>query len=193
MVYHSESHSLVVYGGILADAARFSKLSDRLFIFNLEQLHWAELLYPRGTLPDLHIPLERAFHGAVLMGSYMVVFGGYTHKHNREEICYDSGKRYRIVLVNNYTFNTKCFFFFTNRIVLLSFGMPHLGQSSRIRPRERRNGSRSTVSEGRVQFRHRCQGRKYFLDFRWLSWLRLRRHVSLCRSLGDGRESKRPA
>jgi hypothetical protein len=91
MVYHLESHSLIVYGGILADAARFSKLSDRLLMFNLEQFHWTELLYPRGTLPDLHIPLERAFHGAVLMGSYMIVFGGYTHKHNREEICYDSG------------------------------------------------------------------------------------------------------
>ena len=25
------------------------------------------------------------------IGPYMVVFGGYTHKHNREEICYDSG------------------------------------------------------------------------------------------------------
>ena len=122
MVYHSESHSLVVYGGILADAARFSKLSDRLFIFNLEQLHWAELLYPRGTLPDLHIPLERAFHGAVLMGSYMVVFGGYTHKHNREEICYDSGKRYRIVLVNNYTFNTKCFFFLQTGLYFYHLG-----------------------------------------------------------------------
>lgn len=91
MVYHEDSHSLIVYGGISADASRFSKLSDRLFVFNLELLHWSELLYPRGTLPDLHIPLERAFHGAVLMGSYMVVFGGYTHKHNREEICYDSG------------------------------------------------------------------------------------------------------
>lgn len=91
MVYHSDSDSLIVYGGIMADAARFSKLSDRLFAFNLNQLHWTELVYPRGMLPDLHIPLERAFHGMVLMGSYLVIFGGYTHKHNREEICYDSG------------------------------------------------------------------------------------------------------
>lgn len=91
MLYHPDSHSLIIYGGILADAARFSKLSDRLFVFDLERLHWAELFYPRGFLPDLHIPLERAFHAAVLMGPYMVVFGGYTHKHNREEICYDSG------------------------------------------------------------------------------------------------------
>lgn len=69
MVYHNESHSLIVYGGIMADAARFSKLSDRLFVFDLEELHWTELLYPRGMLPDLHIPLERAFHGAVIMGN----------------------------------------------------------------------------------------------------------------------------
>ena len=90
-VYHPESNSLVVYGGIMADAARFSKLSDRLFAFDLEERHWSELLYPRGMLPDLHIPLERAFHAAVLTGPYLVIFGGYTHKHNREEICYDSG------------------------------------------------------------------------------------------------------
>ena len=90
-VYHAASHSLFVYGGIMAEAARFSKLSDRLFAFDLAQRHWSELLYPRGMLPDLHIPLERAFHAAVLMGSYLVIFGGYTHKHNREEICYDSG------------------------------------------------------------------------------------------------------
>ena len=123
MVYHLESHSLIVYGGILADAARFSKLSDRLFIFNLEELHWTELLYPRGTLPDLHIPLERAFHGAVLMGSYMVVFGGYTHKHNREEICYDSGTFSFLLKYVKIDFIV----FFLIRFVFLPLGLSHLG------------------------------------------------------------------
>lgn len=127
MIYHPESHSLIVYGGILADAARFSKLSDRLFIFNLEELHWTELLYPRGTLPDLHIPLERAFHAAVLMGSYMVVFGGYTHKHNREEICYDSG----IINLAYDRFNyLLAILSISIRAVLLSPRLPYLGQPS---------------------------------------------------------------
>ena len=51
MVYHLKSHSLIVYGGILADAAPFSKLSDRLFMFNLEPFHCTELLYPPVTFP----------------------------------------------------------------------------------------------------------------------------------------------
>jgi hypothetical protein len=29
-----------------------------------------------------------AFHTAALVSSYMVLHGGYTHKHNRREVCY---------------------------------------------------------------------------------------------------------
>ncbi|XP_039280047.1 multiple epidermal growth factor-like domains protein 8 isoform X2 [Nilaparvata lugens] len=89
-VYNAASHSLLVYGGILANVARFSTLSDRMFSFSLRHRHWAELHYPRAELRDSYVPQERAFHSASVMGNYLIVFGGYSHRHNREEICYDN-------------------------------------------------------------------------------------------------------
>lgn len=90
MTYHPESNSLIVYGGIVAGVARFSKLSDRMFAFHLEELYWTEISYPRTPLRDAHVPRERAFHTATLAGNYLIIFGGYTHRHNKEEICYDN-------------------------------------------------------------------------------------------------------
>ncbi|KAH8377850.1 hypothetical protein KR093_007479 [Drosophila rubida] len=89
-VYYSATNSLIVFGGIMTSLARFSKLSDRIFAFQLDQLHWTEILYPRTALRDTNIPRERAFHTATISGNYMIVFGGYTHRHNKDEICYDN-------------------------------------------------------------------------------------------------------
>ncbi|KPI93788.1 Multiple epidermal growth factor-like domains protein 8 [Papilio xuthus] len=88
-VYHAHSNSLLVYGGVVASVARFSKLSDRMFAFDLDYKHWSEIHYPRAHLRDTYVPRERAFHTATIIGNYLVVFGGYSHRHNREEICYD--------------------------------------------------------------------------------------------------------
>lgn len=89
-VYHRASNSLIVYGGVVANVARFSKLSDRMHAFQLDYMHWTEIHYPRTPLRDAYIPRERAFHTATVVGNYMIVFGGYTHRHNKEEICYDN-------------------------------------------------------------------------------------------------------
>lgn len=89
-VYHPASNSLLVYGGVVAGVKRFSKLSDRMFAFQLDARHWSELHYPRAHLPDTYVPRERAFHTSTIIGNYLVVFGGYSHRHNKEEICYDS-------------------------------------------------------------------------------------------------------
>lgn len=89
-IYHQPSNSLIVYGGVVVNVARFSKLSDRMFAFHLDNLHWTEIHYPRMQLRDAYIPRERAFHTATAIGNYMIVFGGYTHRHNKEEICYDN-------------------------------------------------------------------------------------------------------
>ncbi|CAH2066767.1 unnamed protein product, partial [Iphiclides podalirius] len=88
-VYHSHSNSILVYGGVVASVARFSKLSDRMFAFDLDYRHWSEIHYPRAHLRDTYVPRERAFHTSTIIGNYLVVFGGYSHRHNREEICYD--------------------------------------------------------------------------------------------------------
>lgn len=56
----------------------------------MNERHWTEIQYPRTPIRDAHIPRERAFHTATAIGNYMIVFGGYTHRHNKEEICYDN-------------------------------------------------------------------------------------------------------
>lgn len=74
----------------MAGVARFSKLSDRMFAFHLTERYWTEIQYPRTPLRDAYIPRERAFHTSTIVGNYMIVFGGYSHRHNKEEICYDN-------------------------------------------------------------------------------------------------------
>ncbi|CAH4004388.1 unnamed protein product [Pieris brassicae] len=88
-VYHEPTNSIIIYGGVVASVARFSKLSDRMFTFDLDHKHWSEIHYPRAQLREIYVPRERAFHTATVIGNYLVVFGGYSHRHNREEICYD--------------------------------------------------------------------------------------------------------
>ncbi|XP_015608730.1 multiple epidermal growth factor-like domains protein 8 isoform X2 [Cephus cinctus] len=89
-VYHKATNSLLVYGGVVASVARFSKLSDRMFVFQLDRKVWSEIHYPRAHLRDTYVPRERAFHTSSIIGNYLVVFGGYSHRHNKEEICYDN-------------------------------------------------------------------------------------------------------
>lgn len=71
-VYHAKTNSLLVYGGIVAGVARFSKLSDRMFSFQLDSRHWSEIRYPRSHLQDMHVPRERAFHTSTIIGLYYV-------------------------------------------------------------------------------------------------------------------------
>lgn len=81
---------MIVYGGVVAGVARFSKLSDRMFSFQIDKKYWTEIFYPRTPLRDAYIPRERAFHSTTIVGNYLIVFGGYSHRHNKEEICYDN-------------------------------------------------------------------------------------------------------
>lgn len=90
MIFHKQTNSLILYGGIQVGFARFSKLTDKMFSFNLAHRHWTEILYPRTPLRDAYIPRERAFHTASVVGNYLIIFGGLVHKHNKEEICYDN-------------------------------------------------------------------------------------------------------
>ncbi|XP_014282328.1 multiple epidermal growth factor-like domains protein 8 [Halyomorpha halys] len=89
-LYDPNSGSLIVTGGLAASVARFSRLSDRIFSFHIPSKTWASLDYPRAVQRDNYVPAGRAFHTTVRIGNYMVVFGGYAHRHNKEEICYDN-------------------------------------------------------------------------------------------------------
>ena len=94
-IYHPDSNSLVVFGGIHTDVARFSKLSRQLFIFNIKHSVWSEIKY---TEHENAFPPAMAFHTSTLVGSYMIVFGGYIHHHGHMnsdqppvETCYSPG------------------------------------------------------------------------------------------------------
>ena len=84
--FHEKSNSILIYGGLIAGIARFSKLSDRIFSFDLDENHWTEIHYLRSA----SAARERAFHSATIAGDFLIVFGGYSHRHNKEEICYDN-------------------------------------------------------------------------------------------------------
>ena len=86
--------SILVFGGLTTDMARFSKLTRKLFTFDSEHSVWSEINYP-----DTIVPPEMAYHTSVIVGNYMVVFGGYVHMHVKYEKCYESSL---------FFFNLKC-------------------------------------------------------------------------------------
>ena len=87
-VFHAESQSLLIFGGFLPDNARFPKRTNTLHAYHVIENYWTEIGY--NAVDPTEAPKDRAFHSAVIMGNYMVIYGGNTHIHNDEEICYDT-------------------------------------------------------------------------------------------------------
>ncbi|GFW79513.1 multiple epidermal growth factor-like domains protein 8 [Trichonephila clavipes] len=85
-VYHQQTKTIFVFGGITAEYSHVSKLTNHLYAFHVEKKYWIKIKYENNAF----IPLERAFHTAAIVGDYMIIYGGYTHKHVEEEICYDN-------------------------------------------------------------------------------------------------------
>ena len=87
-VYHKPSRSLLVFGGYTQPTALFGDRTKDILMLNIENLYWSKLEndnWNRGSRPR-----DRAFHSAVQMGNYMVVYGGNTHNHHEIfEICYN--------------------------------------------------------------------------------------------------------
>ena len=87
-VYHKESRSLLVFGGFLPDYARFPKRTNALHSYHIDQNYWSRIHFNRLDTTDP--PKDRAFHSAAILGNYMVIYGGNSHIHHDEEVCYDS-------------------------------------------------------------------------------------------------------
>ncbi|XP_042899680.1 multiple epidermal growth factor-like domains protein 8 [Parasteatoda tepidariorum] len=85
-VYHQQTKTIFAFGGITAEYSHVSKLSNQIHAFHTETKYWIQVKYERTHFT----PLERAFHSAAIVGDYMIIYGGYTHKHVEEEICYDN-------------------------------------------------------------------------------------------------------
>ena len=86
-----------------------------MFQFNLDSKTWTEMKLPqrqkyqkKSLRRNGNVPPERAFHSAHIMGNYMLVFGGYSHKHNEVESCYDQ---------NIYFFHLGCHTWVSQRIL----------------------------------------------------------------------------
>ena len=100
-VFHDVSQSLYVFGGFHPDDGRSVRLRSDLHVFNVKDNVWTTLFvdnsYIRDSLPmgadisQYFPPRARAYHTANIIGNYMVVFGGKTHRHGEVETCYDNG------------------------------------------------------------------------------------------------------
>ena len=127
MVYHDLDHKLILFGGIRADVARFSKLSGLMYSFDLASLTWSQIQFSSednikmhesnkrrihfghlSKASENHVAPERAFHSANIMGNYMVIFGGYSHRHNEVEYCHDD---------KLYFFHLGCYEWVSDRIL----------------------------------------------------------------------------
>lgn len=86
-VYHNDSRSLLVFGGFSPENARFPRRSSLLMAYHVDDKRWVTLSYDAG-LPS--VPRERAYHTAIIVGSYMIVHGGQVHVHHEDETCYDA-------------------------------------------------------------------------------------------------------
>ncbi|XP_054720538.1 multiple epidermal growth factor-like domains protein 8 [Uloborus diversus] len=84
-VYHHPTKTIFIFGGITAEYSHVSKLSNQMHAYHVEKKYWIRIKYQSEL-----VPLERAFHTAEIVGDYMIIYGGYTHKHVEEEICYDN-------------------------------------------------------------------------------------------------------
>ncbi|XP_066023971.1 multiple epidermal growth factor-like domains protein 8 [Pocillopora verrucosa] len=83
-IYYADMRSLVIFGGFVPSMPRKSNQSNKLLVFHLD-LHVWSTIDVKGF-----VPRGRAFHSAVLIGDYMIIYGGNIHEHFREEICYDN-------------------------------------------------------------------------------------------------------
>lgn len=85
-VYYEPTRTIFVFGGITAEYSHVSKLSNVMHAFHVDKKYWIKVKYER----NIFTPLERAFHTAAIIGDYMVIHGGYSHKHGDAEICYSN-------------------------------------------------------------------------------------------------------
>ncbi|XP_070550058.1 multiple epidermal growth factor-like domains protein 8 [Ptychodera flava] len=87
LVFHPESRSLIVYGGFIPKDANFGDRSSEIHLFHVDYRYWTKPNIANVT--DHFVPRARSLHSANIMGNYMVVYGGNTHTHFKDELCYD--------------------------------------------------------------------------------------------------------
>lgn len=96
-VYHYDTKSIIVFGGLQPSQNRNSLISRRIgtvYAFQFEDRYWTKMA-STGSVR------ERSFHSANIIGNYMVVYGGSVHTH--------LSNTQGLVHVDDYGDNEKCF------------------------------------------------------------------------------------
>ena len=171
MVYYAELNSLLLFGGLRSDVRRFAQLSDLMFQFDVKSQTWVRLQLDKYSVERNYVPAERAFHSAQIMGNYMVVFGGFSHKHNQVETCQDK---------NLYFFHLGCMTwvrFYFSRIFspVFDFKLSYifLGKSTHFGAFSIWKGI-SQKSFGTLWTYFRSQKEEYVTNIRRLPWVSFR-------------------
>ncbi|XP_075266243.1 multiple epidermal growth factor-like domains protein 8 isoform X4 [Convolutriloba macropyga] len=91
-VYVERYRSLFIFGGFTPVSIKSSERSDRLFVLNTDKMFLSE--WSTGNQTEAARPPSMAYHTAVVLGNYMVIFGGTAYSHKRErgfgadDMCY---------------------------------------------------------------------------------------------------------
>lgn len=94
-VFHEVANSILVYGGYRSSYSKYVELSNDIYLLNLHNHIWSHvenkqnLYLHHGGVVD-RIPHKRAHHTSVIIGNYMIVYGGNIHIHQNLETCYDN-------------------------------------------------------------------------------------------------------
>lgn len=83
-VYYADMRSIIVFGGFVPEGARVSDRSNKLLAFHVDLQVWSELAV---TPSSGSVPRGRAFHSAVLVGDYMVIYGEITCLRRGSPLC----------------------------------------------------------------------------------------------------------
>ena len=99
-VYHSNTRSLLVFGGFRPFHARYSERDDDVYRLSVDSMHVTRI----PPLPGARQPAKLAFHSANMLGDdRMVVFGGNQHVHFKDESCYNPRLHVYDVSCNTWT------------------------------------------------------------------------------------------
>lgn len=95
-VFHSVVNTIIIYGGYQSSYSKYVELSDKIYAFSIRFHVWSEINNrqvekQRYDRIHNHVPGKRAHHTSVIIGNYMVVYGGNIHIHEDIETCYDNG------------------------------------------------------------------------------------------------------
>ncbi|XP_074634355.1 multiple epidermal growth factor-like domains protein 8 isoform X4 [Acropora palmata] len=82
-LYYPNMSSIIVFGGVVPEGPKTSVHSNKLLAFQVDLEVWSELAI---TSESGEVPKGRSFHSSVLVGDYLIIYGG----NIAEQQCYEN-------------------------------------------------------------------------------------------------------